>query len=543
MSTKIQFPWRIALCGVLAVLMVGCSGRNRLAVSQERDALGRPYDASSPTGLAATDGAAPGQAKVADPDCCPPGKQPPPSSRDLPPVAPATADCGPSEIRTALVHALKRMPAEVTLGEEFSYEIVVTALEEIGNVAVIDTLPKGAVYVRSEPPAQISGEQIGWRFAEIRKGQSQTIRITLRAQQEGAFCSCYTVSADPRACAAFVVGRPLLEISKSGPATARVGSEVTYTITVRNAGTSVVRDVVVTDAVPNGLAHSSGQPSLSFNVGNLAPNESKQMPVTFTAKQRGRTCNIAVANSSNAGRVQAEACTIINEPRLELAKTGLREQYTNKKAEYTIVVANTGDVPLANVTVTDTAPPNTSIVAAPGASLSGNTAVWNIPSMEVGERKSLNVTLTSALAGEHCNSATVATAEGLNASSQACTIWKGYAGLLLEMIDTVDPIQIGEGTDYVITITNQGTADDTNITTVMQFPAEIQPLSASGDSAGRVDGQTVTFAPYPRLAPKQAIRWTIKAKGVIAGDARTKVYYTSDLIKPSVSKEESTHVY
>ena len=75
-------------------------------------------------------------------------------------------------------------------------------------------------------------------------------------------------------------------------------------------------------------------------------------------------------------------------------------------------------------------------------------------------------TLTTSIAGEHCNSVTVATPEGLTGESRACTVWRGYAGLLLEMIDTVDPIQVGEMTDYVITITNQGTADDTNITTV-----------------------------------------------------------------------------
>lgn len=549
MITKVQFSWRVALCGALAMLMVGCSGRNRSTVTQHRDATqptdtwGRNYEATAPAATTRSmDLSGVGQPKAADPDCCPPGKQPAP--RDIPPpMARSTSDCGPSEIRTALVHAGKRSPAEVTLGEEFSYEIVVTALEEIGNVVVIDTLPKGAVYVRSEPPAQTSGEQIAWRFAEIRKGQSQTVRVTLRAQQEGTYCSCFTVSADPRACTTLTVGRPLVEITKTGPATARVGSEVTYNITVRNSGTSVARDVVVTDAVPNGLTHSTGQPSLSFNVGNLNPGESRNQQVTFKTTQRGRVCNVAVATSSNAGRVQAEACTVVTEPRLEIVKTGLKEQYTNKKAEYTIVVANTGDVPLTNVTVTDTAPANTSIVSADGASISGNQAVWQLPSLEAGQRQAFKVVLTSPLAGEHCNSATVATAEGLNASSTACTIWKGYAGLLLEMIDTVDPIQIGEGTDYVITITNQGTADDTNITTVMQFPPEVQPLSASGDTAGRVEGQTVTFAPYPRLAPKQAIRWTIKAKGVAAGDARTKCYYTSDLIKPAVSKEESTHVY
>ena len=64
MSTKIQFPWRIALCGALAVLMVGCSGRNRATGAQDHDALGRPYDGSvSPalTAAAAAEAAALGQ--------------------------------------------------------------------------------------------------------------------------------------------------------------------------------------------------------------------------------------------------------------------------------------------------------------------------------------------------------------------------------------------------------------------------------------------------------------------------------------------------
>jgi uncharacterized repeat protein (TIGR01451 family) len=544
MTKKLQSMVKlVAVCALIGVL-AGCAGRNRSSVTQDRvpgqpqDTWGPNYAGEVPPAVAAITPSAP---KPAEPDCCPDGKQPPaPIPREIPR---ATSECGPSEIRTSLIHAAKRTPSEVVLGEEFSYDIVVTALEEVGNVVAIDTLPKGAAFVRSEPPAQVSGEQIAWRIPEIRKGQAATIRVTLRAQQEGVFCSCFTVSADPRACTEIRVGRPLLEITKTGPATSRIGGDCAYNITVSNRGTSVARGVVVTDAVPNGMSHSSGQSSLSFNLGDLAPGESKSVPVNFTAKQRGRLCNVAVASSSNAGRVQAEACTVVTEPRLEVAKTGIKEQFTNKKAEYTIVVANTGDVPLNNVIVTDNAPPNTSIVAAPGASVSGNQAVWQISQMQPGEKKSFNVLLTTSIAGEHCNSVTVATAEGLTGESRACTVWKGYAGLLLEMIDTVDPIQVGEMTDYVITITNQGTADDTNITTVMQFPAEVQPLSASGDTAGRVEGQTVTFAPFPRLAPKQAIRWTIRAKGVAPGDARTKCYYTSDLIKPAVAKEESTHVY
>jgi hypothetical protein len=48
---------------------------------------------------------------------------------------------------------------------------------------------------------------------------------------------------------------------------------------------------------------------------------------------------------------------------------------------------------------------------------------------------------------------------------------------------------------------------------------------------------------FPKLTPKQEIKWTVRAKGVAVGDARTCVQYTSDPTKFPVAKEESTHVY
>jgi hypothetical protein len=58
-----------------------------------------------------------------------------------------------------------------------------------------------------------------------------------------------------------------------------------------------------------------------------------------------------------------------------------------------------------------------------------------------------------------------------------------------------------------------------------------------------VAGQNVSFAPVASLAPKQSLSWTVVAKGVAAGDNRTRVQYTSDSIKVPVSKDESTQVY
>ena len=101
-------------------------------------------------------------------------------------------------------------------------------------------------------------------------------------------------------------------------------------------------------------------------------------------------------------------------------------------------------------------------------------------------------------------------------------------------------IQIGEQTTYTVRITNQGNADDTNVKMVVTFPKEITPVSAVG---GTVSGQSVSFPAVPRLAPKQAVSYSIRAKGAAVGDARVKFTLTTDELKAPVIAEESTTVY
>jgi len=196
---------------------------------------------------------------------------------------------------------------------------------------------------------------------------------------------------------------------------------------------------------------------------------------------------------------------------------------------------------LNNVVVTDTAPAATSIVQAPGATIAGKTATWTLATLAPKETKKFNVTLTSATPGSHCNGVSVATAEGLRDSAEACTVWRGISALLLEKGDNPDPIQIGEETTYYVRVTNQGTAADSDVKVVVEFPGELTPTSAS--NGGQISGQTVTFPSVSSLAPKAVFEYTIKAKGVKAGDARIRFIRTSKDIPASTTAEESTRIY
>lgn len=434
----------------------------------------------------------------------------------------------------------KNMPPEVAMGEEFMYELSVRAGSCAGDVVVTDLVPEGATYVRSEPAAKVDGRKLTWTLGDLNAGQTQPIKIWVKADKEGTLTSCAMVHALPRACDSTKVGRALIALTKTGPETATLNSEFSYTITVVNRGTSVARNVVVVDDIPEGLTPVGGQRRLTFNVGNMAPGESKSFPVAVRGTTRGKHCNVAAVTTGNAGEAKAEACTTILQPGLKIVKTGMKEQFLSRVAKYAIAVANTGDTVLNGVTVTDTAPAATTIVEAPGATISGNTATWNVGRLNPGEEKTFAVSLTSMRAGNHCNVAVASSGDGLRQSAEACTIWSGIGAILLEVVDDPDPIRIDDQTTYTIRVTNQGTANLNNISSFAEFDVENSPVSTS---AGTVSGQKVTFPTVPVLAPKASFTYTVKVKGAKTGDARNKVTILCDEIKTPVVEEESTQVF
>jgi uncharacterized repeat protein (TIGR01451 family) len=452
--------------------------------------------------------------------------------------APSRQDC--TTPTTGLIKLSKAMPREATLGQTFEYQLNVAAADCVDNVVVTDQVPAGASYVKSEPAAQVDGSRLAWRLPVLDAGQNSTVRVWLKADKEGTLASCATVSADPRTCASTFVGKPTLSIDKSGPETAVLGSMVNYSIVVANNGSAIAKNVVVTDSVPEGLASADGRKQLTYEVGDVGPKQSKTITVPLRAASRGKHCNVAVATSSNAGSVTNDACTTVLTAGVMIVKVGDKERFLGRNASYKIAITNTGDTALSDVIVTDNAPAGTTIVSASGASVTGNQAVWRLASLGAGQSQMFDVVLTARTAGNYCNGASVTAAGGLRDSAEACTTWRGIAAVLLEVVDDPDPIQADEQNTYTIRVTNQGTADLNKINIAALFDDKMSPVSSP---EGRVAGQTVTFPVVPRLAPKQSFTYTIRAKGVKAGDARNKITLTAEGLSTPVVEEESTTVY
>ena len=139
---------------------------------------------------------------------------------------------------------------------------------------------------------------------------------------------------------------------------------------------------------------------------------------------------------------------------------------------------------------------------------------------------------------------TVQTKQGLQESAKACTKVEGRPTLLLEVTDKPDPVEVGTQTTYSIVVTNQGTANATNIKISATIPDGMEYVSSTG-STGRlvVVGKLVSFNSVPMLKPKENLTLTVTVKGTETGDHRFRTEMNADQLTSPVLEEESTKLY
>lgn len=435
-----------------------------------------------------------------------------------------------------------RNPKMCMLGDQYPLEFDISACEDVCEVTITTTLPEGVSYIRSQPEAKVDGNKLIWEIGHVSKGQTIPAKVWLKCDREGALCTCFCVKATPVAFCALLCAKPVLVCEKCGPEEVGPGEPINYTVNVTNIGTCTAEDVVVTDMLPEGVEHASCQRTLTFRLGSLEPCQTKKVSFSVIPCKRGKICNTAVVTACNANQTSCEACTCVACCALECSKVGPKEVVVGQNADYQVTVVNTGDKVLHEVVVTDNAPSATTIVNAPGANISGKQAIWRLRELKTGEKVTFNLTLTTCTPGYFNNTVSVATCEGCSGCCEAGTNWRGRPALEVCVTNSDNPICVSETTRLKITVMNKGQESDSNVATVVTVPAELEVVNTSGATAAKVNGQTVEFAPYPSLSPRQTLEYYITVKGVQAGDARVNTDVHSDFIQKPITQQESVIV-
>jgi len=342
---------------------------------------------------------------------------------------------------------------------------------------------------------------------------------------------------------------PTLNILKEGPSLAKLDSSVEYTITVRNDGDETATGVKVADQVPEGLIFVSSTPigtvsksTVTWSLGDLAPNTSSKIVAKFTAAKVGKWTNTVKATSKEG--LTAEATAVLTVPAVTMTKSGPSTIYLDYTGQFTITVNNIGKTPLTSVKVTDTLPANLTYVSAtPSGIASDGIVTWTFASLAGGASETITVLCKATGLGPFENSASVTTAEGVSDTAKSTGEVLAKAGVTMQLSDTVDPVAIGAQTTYEVSITNQSIIPVHDLKVQVQLPPKVSFVSASGITAYSVVGQTVTFAPVATLDGGESIQFTVTAKAESAGDTICKVILTYAEFSLPITLEEGTTIF
>lgn len=442
----------------------------------------------------------------------------------------------------------KSAPDEVQIGKPAVFTIRVRNVGEVlaHAVEITDVVPHGTQLVETRPPATATADgRVVWSIDTIQPGGETTVEIELMPTAEGEIGSVASVRFASEASARTRATRPQLNLEVAAPREVLVGERVTLSIKLSNTGTGTASGVVISESIPEQLAHPAGA-ELEYEVGELRPGQSRQLDLTMDAVKAGQVINQLIVQGEGRLHVEERTELMVVAPQLELSLKGPKRRYLERQATYTMTVSNPGTASAKQVELVTHLPKGMKFVRADNAGeydAETNSVHWALAELPPNQAGQVTLTALPIETGELTMRVEGAAARGLAVEQEEVITIEGVAAILFQLADLADPIEVGGETTYEIRVVNQGSKAATNVRVVAVFPRELKPRSAEGQTRYTIEGQEVRFQPIAKLAPKADTTFQIRAQGLESGDLRVQVQLMTDEMEGPVTKEESTRVY
>ncbi|MEO8276651.1 MAG: hypothetical protein ABI639_10540, partial [Thermoanaerobaculia bacterium] len=460
-------------------------------------------------------------------------------------------------------------PDPVTAAANLTYTVTVTnnGPDVAATATWSDTLPAGTTFVSLPAVA-------GWSCSTPAIGAGGTVFCSNPTFAVGSAVFTLTVGVGPGVAGGTVISNTATTTSAAGdgnsgnnsatatttvaasadlsvtkvdtPDPVTAGGNITYTITVANAGPSSAATVALSDTLPAGTTFvgltSAGGWSCStpaIGVGgtvtcNNASFATGNAVFTLVVQAGGSvTAGTVISNTAavtsptadpNSGNESATATTtVVGSADLSVTKVDTPDPVVaGSDLTYTITVGNAGPSLAASATLVDALPAGTAFVALTPA------GGWSCTTPAIGGTGAINCTNSALATGASVFTLTVAvpatTISGTvlsntatvgsstndpgpgNESATATTTVSTSADLSLAKVDTPDPVTAGNDLTYTITVGNAGPSAATNAALSDPLPAGTTFVSLASPggwsctapavgSAGIVNCSATTFTP------------------------------------------------
>ncbi len=513
-----------------------------------------PQSGSPPTPPAVTSAAVPATTPGSLPELFPEQTPRPEVTLDLVPTAGDDRPTEPGDRaepgagrREAAVSLEWVRPAQVRVGQPADFHLIVRNTRPIAvqEVIVRTQIPQGMTVQGTEPPAHVEGNILWWDLGTLTGTQEKRLQMHLTAEAGGELNCPAWVTFTAASTMKLKVGEPRLVLKTTVPPKVLLGSPTTFLVTLSNTGNAAAEQVKVHATLSEGLDHPQGK-DLEFPVGPLGAGETRTLSVSCGTVRGGeQTCDV-VADAVGHPQVREHTAIQVIEPRLNLEAAGPKLRYLRRKATYSVRVVNPTEAPVPNVLVRAAVPPGFKFHKADaGGRFDPATATvsWALGEVGAFQTRTVKVELAPVAIGDFHVSFTTQADHGIKADSEVFTHVEGMASLVLEVVDTEDPIEVGAETTYQIRITNSGSKTETDTRLVCTIPEKMELKSAMGPTRYQVRGKELVFEPLPPLAPKGEAGFRITVKGMAPGDVRFKAQVTSTNLTEPLIEMEPTRIY
>ena len=442
----------------------------------------------------------------------------------------------------------KVAPAELQVGQAATITLKIRNAGSVPahDVVVRDEVPEGARLLNTTPRAEIDGDgRLKWSLGTLSVGATAEIEMELIPTAEGEIGSVASVSFRSEASVRVRVTQPVLALEVSAPRQVMIGGDVRLSIRVSNTGTGEAHEVVLIEQLPDQLEHPAGR-ELEYDIGTLAPGESRDIELTLTAAAAGRVQNVLIAKGAGELLVEEPYTLEVLAPALAVSIDGPARRYLERKATYRLSVTNPGTASARDVRLTARLPEGMKFVEADNLGqydAATRTVEWLLEELPAGQSGDVALTMLPVSAGEQKIAVEATAQPQLQAEDETTVQVDGVVAIFFEVADVEDPIEVDGQTTYEIRIVNQGTKTATNLEVVALLPEELTPLDADAPVRHIIDGQRVLFDPMPKLAPKADTTYRVKVQAQRPGDLRFRVQIRTSELRTPVTKEESTRVY
>ncbi len=353
-----------------------------------------------------------------------------------------------------------------------------------------------------------------------------------------------------------------LSITKQAQASASIGSELPYTISVSNAGPSSADDVVVTDTLPAGLSYVD-TPSTGWNITEvggvvtatlmsaLAPGATAPPLVISTVVTPGAypvvtntatvTTSTPQADSDKKASVEVAVPPLVD---LSITKSHVGDFYVGRTGTYTVTVTNNGPtIAPSGFSVQDDLPTPFTLISAEGVGWSvgsgpGALTMDYAGPLGVGESVSftVEVEVTPASGPQETNVVTVSTKDPDENTSDLTaedpTIVIPVADLAIMKTLTNNPTIKGTAV-FSLATSNLGPSTAENVVVTDVLPIGLTYISADGGPDWTINTSISSDPVEPR--------WTITAtySGSLSAGAAAPAIIVTTRVDPNAFPEIS----